>query len=225
MRVLTFGLAVSTLALLPAALATAQSSDEARYYHCSYSADGDKYWTAVETKASYEALAEQWKAFAKGKDGSVAYCFSRYRKDDPAYTSLDEVEAIGRLTAGAKKIDWSPRQVSAASSKPAKPSKPAASAASDADASRAAKKAEHEAKMKRYQEGLAAHEAAVAKYEKERQDFEADRAARLAAAKAAQEEAARKQAEHEAEVARVREHNRRVQAEYEAKLRAASGGQ
>ena len=225
MRVLDIGLAVSALALLPAA-AAAQSSDETKFYHCSYSADGDKYWTAVETRLSYEALADQWKAYAKGRDGSIAYCFSRYRKDDPAYQSLDEVEAIGRLTAGAKKVDWTPRQAaaSASKSKPVKAPKPAVTAASDADAARAARKAEHEAKVKRYEEGLAAHEAAVAKYERERQEFEADRAARQAAAKAAQEEAARKQAEHEAEVERVREQNRRAQAEYEEKLRAAAAG-
>jgi hypothetical protein len=203
--------------MAPQAHAVQTASDDTRYYHCSYSVSGDKYWTAVATKLPYEGLTQQWKAYVKGKDGASAYCFSRYRKDDSPYQSLDEVEAIGRMSAGAKRVDWSPKH--AAATPPAKPAV-ATSAAKDAETARAAKKAERDAefaaKQAKFEEGLAAQQKAVAEYEAAQRRMEADRVAAAAKAQAAQAEFARKEAAHQAELERYAQER----AKYEAAVAA-----
>jgi hypothetical protein len=203
-------------ALALAAPAAAQSGgDEPRYFHCSYRVGAESFWTAVGTTLPYGAMVDQWKAFAQGKGGTSAFCFSSYRKDDPAYQSLEEVEAIGKLAAGAKRVDWTPPGPKPSPVRPDGPV-PARLANPPATAPEVAPPAdspEYAAAMKRYNDGLAAHDAAVAQY---KSDLERQAAENAAAARAVQEETARRQAAYQAEL----ERNRALQAEYEAKMQA-----
>lgn len=195
--------AVSAGALLLSAQAASanQAEDgaapERRFFHCSYSAQPNGYWAAVETAVRYEELLRQWKAFAEKDGGTRAFCFSRFRKDDPAYQSLDEVEAVGRLSPQSRRVDWAPKERSAPQAH-----------------SRAADEADYQVAMKKYQEELAEQEAAVARFKAETARIEAEKAAQIARAKAAEEAYAAQKAAHDAEIERFR----RARDEYEAKI-------
>jgi hypothetical protein len=90
---------------------------------------------------------------------------------------------------------------------------PATDAARERAIRKAAEEAEYQAKQKAYEDGVAAHEAAVEQYRKALADTEAQKAAAATQAKAAQDAFARKQADYEAELARARN----AREEYEAK--------
>jgi hypothetical protein len=187
--------------------ASAASPDD-RLYLCSYSVGGAGRWAAVQTSLRYEDLVAQWKANAASNGGASAYCFSRYRKDDPPYQSLQDVIEAAHLDRSAHQVRWYPKTTEAEGGLASSQAKTTAAASGRSSAD-----LEFEAKEKSFEEALAAQKAAVAEYQQALADAEAQKAAGVAQAKAEQEAFARKQAEYEAELARARQ----AQADYEAK--------
>jgi hypothetical protein len=208
--------ALLAVAVAAGASASAQSDpSETSYYHCSYTVGANSFWTAVGTTMPYGAMVEQWKAFAQSKGGSSAFCFSSYRTNDAPYQSLEEVDAVGKLAERAKRVTWAPLTDRSllTGAKPATPGAGNSATTTSAFPSPREENTEYEAAMKRYNEGLAAHEAAVDKY---KSDLDKLAAQNAAAVKAAQEETARREAAYQAEL----ERNRALQADYEAKMQA-----